>query len=237
LTALYWLRVVPLLLGCFVPGFLLTITWPKVWAEGLDAAERVLVSLLAGLILVSWFLLFLAQLQVFSLIAVVAGWAAICTALGWIGRHKWQGCSLKLGWSWQAVLLTAILILAAVLFARPAESFLVLDDAGIYTLGGIQLAETGKLFATDPALAALSPEAARELLFTGPIIAQWSRLWGQFFVWNWNRPWVSFGLLHMQRLWVGLFTLFLGRYGGLWVAPTFGVIAALGLYALGRRLF
>lgn len=238
MIAPYWLGVIPLLLGSFLPGYLLSVTWGKEWADGLDFWGCLFVPLLSGLILNSWLLLFLAELEAFSLPAILVGWIAICAPLAWMGRHRWREHAFpRPKWSWPAILLLVLLVLAGVLFAHPAESFLVLDDSGIYVLGGIHLAKTGSLFATDSILASFSPQIAKELLFTGPATANWTRLWGQFFVWNWNRPWVSFGLLHMQRLWCALFTLFLGTYGGLWVAPTFGLVATIGVYLLGRRLF
>ncbi|MEM4725003.1 MAG: glycosyltransferase family 39 protein, partial [Candidatus Hadarchaeum sp.] len=58
-----------------------------------------------------------------------------------------------------------------------------------------------------------------------------------FFIWSWPHPWIVFGLLPLQHLWCGLFTLSMGTYGGLWVAPAFGLLATAGLYFLGRRLF
>lgn len=233
-----WLGLFCLLLGNFIPGYLLTILWDADWMHDLAFSERLYIQLLIGVVFNSWLLLFLAELESFGLPAILLSWVLVCGSLMWIGRHHLQVPSLRQLWlSWKTVELIALLLLACILFAHPAESLLVFDDAAIYFLGGVQLAKTGSLFVRDPILASLSQEQGVQVLFTGPLGTGWSRYWGQFFIWDWIRPWVIFGLLHLQRLWCGLFTLFLGVYGGLWVAPVFGLLAVVGIYFLGRRLF
>jgi len=224
--------------GSLVTGCLLTNTWNEKWSQGLGFWERLFVTLISGVIVKSWLFLLLAELDLFSMPAIVITSAAMWMLLYRLGHHPLSKCFLPLvPRERQAILPLVLLILAAVLFSYPAESFVVLDDSGIYILGGLRLAKTGKLFESDPVIDGLSPQTAQEVFFSGPASASWTRLWGQFFIWNWDRSWVSFGLLHMQRLWCGLFTLFMGQFGGLWVAPAFGLLATLGLFLLGRRLF
>ena len=241
-----WLGVPFLLLGSLAPGFLLCLvlstrqglSWEPDWTRNLDLGECLFVQVLAGVLLNSWLLLVLAELGLFKLPVILTSWALICAGLIWRGRRRLAAWTLpRPRLSCGLVGLLLVLVLAGVLFARPAQSLLVLDDSGIYFLGGVQLAKTGSLFTRDAVLASLSPETGSQLLFTGPRGSSWSRLWGQFFVWEWGKPLVTFGLLHLQRVWCALFTLFLGLYGGLWVAPAFGLLASAGLYFLGRRLF
>ena len=238
MISLVWLGLPLLLLGSFVPGYLLTALWNEEWMHGLACSECLFIQLLIGVVFNSWLLLLLAELEIFKLFAILLSWILICGSLAWISRRHLRAFPLRqFRLSWQTVGLVASLLLAGILFAHPAESVLVFDDSGIYFLGGVQLAKTGSLVARDPVLASLSPEQGKQMLFTGPRSTGWSRYWGQFYIWDWTRPWVVFGLLHLQRLWGGLFTLFLGTYGGLWVAPAFGLLAIAGLYFLGRRLF
>lgn len=238
MSAPTWLGAIPLFGGSLVTGCLLTNTWNEKWSQGLDSWERLFVTLISGAIVKSWLLLLLAEFDLFSMPAIVVTSAVIWALLYRFGHHPLSKCSLpRIPRERQAILPLILLILAAVLFSHPAESFVVFDDSGIYILGGLHLAETGSLLDRDPVVDGLSPQTAQEVFFSGPASASWTRLWGQFFIWNWDRSWVSFGLLHMQRLWCGLFTLFLGQFGGLWVAPAFGLLATLGLFLLGRRLF
>ncbi|MBC7233184.1 MAG: glycosyltransferase family 39 protein [Chloroflexi bacterium] len=229
-----WLGLA-ILLGCFIPGCLLTALWNKDWMRDLTFSECLFVQLLLGVILNSWLMLLLAELEIFRLSAILLSWVLVCVSLAWVGRQHLQRVLSWLRPSWQDIELIILLLLAGLLFAHPAEAMLVFDDSGIYFLGGVELAKTGSLIVREPFLASLSPEQEQQLLFTGLGIL--SRYWGQFFIWGWSHKWIVFGLLHLQRLWCGLFTLFLGTYGGLWVAPAFGVLAIAGLYFVGRRLF
>nr|MBC7244967.1 glycosyltransferase family 39 protein [Chloroflexota bacterium] len=229
-----WLGLV-ILLGNFIPGYLLTALWNEDWTHDLTFGECLFVQLLLGVVLNSWLMLLLAELETFKLSTILLSYGLICSSLAWIGRQR-----LQKGPSWTRpsryeLALVVLLFLAGILFAHPAEAMLVFDDSGIYFLGGVTLAKTGSLIVREPILASLPAQQGKQLLFTGPGIL--TRYWGQFFVWGWSRPWVMFGLLHLQYLWCGLFTLFLGTYGGLWVAPAFGLLALAGLYFLGRRLF
>jgi hypothetical protein len=238
LTELSPVGAVLLLLGSFAPGYLVSLTWDRSWADALDFCECVFVQWLCGLVINAWLLLLLAEMGAFRLPIILASWLVVCAILIGVIRRRAGGWMLsrpKL--HWESLLLVALLLLAGFLYARPAEAFLVLDDSGIYVLSGIHLAQTGRLVAKDTVLASLTPENAGELLATGPVSANWARLWGQFFVWGWYKPWVVFGLLDMQRIWCALFTLFLGISGGLWVAPAFGIVATAGMFFLGRRLF
>ncbi|MGB9879617.1 MAG: glycosyltransferase family 39 protein, partial [Anaerolineae bacterium] len=226
-----------ILLGSFVPGYLLTTLWDKRWMNDLTFGECLFVQLLLGVVLNSWLMLLLAELEIFKLSAIVLSWVLCCGFLAWLGRRQLQMGPLWPRPLWQDIAPIALLLLAGILFVRPAESVLVFDDSGIYFLGGVQLAKTGSFVIRDPVMASLSPEQGKQLLFTGPWSNVWGRYWGQFFIWSWPHPWIIFGLLHLQHLWCGLYTLFLGTYGGLWVAPAFGLLAIAGLYFLGRRLF
>lgn len=229
-----WLGLA-ILLGSFVPGYLLTVLWDKDWMHDLIFTECLFVQLLLGVVLNSWLMLLLAELEIFKLSAILLSWVLVCGSLAWIGRQHLQRGLLWSRPSGHDIVLIVLLLLAGILFAHPAEAMLVLDDSGIYFLGGVTLAKTGSLIVREPMLASLPAEQGRQLLFVGPGVL--NRYWGQFFIWGWARPWIVFGLLHLQRLWCGLFTLFLGTYGGLWVAPAFGLLSIAGLYFLGRRLF
>ncbi|GEM_PF-1709779 len=232
-----WFRLLILPLLGFIPGYLAFVALRSDEEPALDFSETLYLSIFTSLVLTSWIGLILAELGFFTLPALLLVLVALCVGLAWYARAR--GCSWTLPHprpSVQATLLVGILLVAAWLYARPAEAFLVLDDAGVYILSGAHLAETGELFAHDPALADLPPDVAGEVLFSAPFWSEWTRFWGPFFIWTWWRDLVLFGFLHLPRLWAGLFALLAGPAAAVWATPVFGLSGTAGVYFLGRRI-
>ena len=232
-----WFKLLALPLLGFIPGYLTFVALRSDEEPSLDFSETLYLSIFTSLVLTSWIGLVLAELGLFTLPALLVVLLALCVGLAWYVRAR--GCSWTLPRprpSVQAALLAGILLVAGWLYARPAEAFLVLDDAGVYILSGVHLAETGGLFVHDPALADLPPDVASEVLFSGPFWSEWTRFWGPFFIWTWGRVPVLFGFLHLPRLWAGLFALLAGPGAAVWATPVFGLLGTAGVYFLGRRV-
>jgi len=234
---LHWFRLLAIPLLGFIPGYLAFVVLRNDKEPPLDFSETLYLSVFTSVVLTSWIGLVLAELGFFTLPALLLILLAFCVALAW--RAWARGCSWTLPSprpSVQAALLVGILLVAGWLYARPAEAFLVLDDSGVYVLSGVHLAETGELFIHDPVLADLPPDVASEVLFSGPLWADWTRFWGPFFIWNWGRDLVLFGFLHLPRLWAGLFALLAGLKAAVWATPALGLLGTAGVYFLGRRI-
>jgi hypothetical protein len=240
-----WFKLLALPLLGFIPGYLAFVALRSDKEPSLDFSETLYLSIFTSLVLTSWIGLVLAELGLFTLPALLFVLLALCVALAWYVRARGRACSEPNRRAWtlpsprpsvQAALLAGILLVAGWLYARPAEAFLVLDDAGVYILSGVHLAETGELFVHDPVLADLPPDVAREVLFSGPYWSEWTRFWGPFFIWTWWRDLVLFGFLHLPRLWAGLFALLVGPAAAVWATPVFGLLGTAGIYFLGRRI-
>lgn len=235
---LRWFKLAVLPLVGFVPGYLAFVASRSDKEPPLNLSEAIYLSIFTSLVLTSWTGLILAELGLFTLPVLLLTLLALCGGLAWYAQRR--ACPWTLPRprpSVQAVLLVGILLVAGWLYARPAEAFLVLDDAGVYVLSGVHLAETGGLFAHDPALANLPPDVASEVLFAGPFWSEWTRFWGPFFIWTWRRDLVLFGFLHLPRLWAGLLALLAGPTATVWATPLFGLLGTAGVYFLGRRIF
>jgi len=238
LTTASWPGAISMLLGVLATGYLVSRRCPPQVEKRWGFWHWLFITLLGGIVLNSWLLLVLAELGLFTLPVILTSWILLALLAAWLARHRsLPSLPPALRLSASDLVPLALLVLTALLAARPADSLAVLDDSAIYLLGGIELADTGALLTRDSLLESIDTDLGGELLFAGPVHAGWTRHWGQFYIWNWGRPWVSFGLLHLQRIWCGLFTLFLGPLGGLWVAPAFGLLATLGLCLLGATLF
>ncbi|MCG2768788.1 MAG: hypothetical protein L6435_10485, partial [Anaerolineae bacterium] len=234
----------------FVPGCVVLTVRGRSLLRRLDFSETLFVQVLISILCTSFLALILAEIGRFTLVNCLAALLLTCIVMGWIGLKQRKadaenGTEEKKPPLWprplfsvQSILLLLIIVVAAWLYFRPAEEFLVSTDAGVYVLSGINLAETGELIAYDPLLANFTPSLAAELLYAGPApLMDWRRFWGIFYVWQWGLSAVSFGFLHLHRIWIALFVLVFGRVGALYVAPSFGLLSTSGVYFLCQRIF
>jgi hypothetical protein len=232
----WWPGIAFLPLLVWLPGYLAFQSLTSDGERELGFSEALFIQVLTSVVLVSWLALVLAELGLFSWPGLLLGLALLCGLFGWMGKARLRHPTFpKPKPSLQGGLLIGLLIVAALLYFRPAETFLVLDDAGVYVLSGLHLAQTGDLFVHDPAVAKMLPEMAGEVFFAGP--SDWTRFWGPFYLVNWWKDLVTFGFFHLFRLWIALFALLFGPQGSLWATPFFSLLGTAGLYFLGRRLF
>jgi len=241
------LRLLLIPLAIYTPGWAACTIWGRSLRRRLDFSESLFVHVLLSVLITSLVILVLAEVGCFTLAGCVLALALISAILAWLGWRRRdseeEGCSA--GWlslprprvSWASLALASLMILAGWMYFRPAETFLVLDDGGVYALSGIHLAESGQLMAHDPILADFDPALGAELLFSSPWTMCWRRFWGPFYLLNWGRSSVAFGFLDFHRVWVALFVLAFGREGALCAAPAFGLLATAGLFFLARRVF
>jgi len=169
------LELIRLLIGTPLLGWMLGwLAWRlesgrwRMEEGSLFAAERVFLNIFVSLVISAGLATLLAELGIFSLAPLLAGLALTCLVLLWktgigywvLGIGHWKKSpipntqypipsiqSLFSPWTFG---LLAILVLASVLFFRPAEAVLVMDDAGVYAIHGLTLARTGGLDIRDP---------------------------------------------------------------------------------------
>jgi len=249
MTDISCLRFLLIPFAIFIPGGVMLAVWGRSLLRRLDFSETLFVQILFSILYTSFLALILAEIGRFTLVNCLAALLLSSVAVGWLGLKQRKGDTEngaeekkpplwpRPRFSVQSILLFLIIVVAAWLYFRPAEAFLVLDDGGVYLLSGINLAETGELFARDFLLQDFTPSLGSELLFSSPWTMTWRRFWGPFYLLNWGRTAITFGFFDLYRIWVALFVLVFGRGGAPYAAPAFGLLSTIGIYFLGRRLF
>ncbi|MFQ5858653.1 MAG: hypothetical protein ACE5LU_23885, partial [Anaerolineae bacterium] len=242
------LIVIPLVV--WVPGWL---TWRALGIQGaglLERAERVFLHIFVSLLISAGLATVLAELGIFSLASLLSGLIVTCLGLRTIETRDWR---LEIRFSvsnlqslisnlqslfspWAAGLM-AILILAAVLFFRPAEAVLVMDDAGVYVIHGLTLARTGGPAIRDPLLPSLSSAAAEQVLPFVRYESSYIRHEGAFHIWHWGRGLVQPSFFHLPSIWMAVLALIAGPRAAHWATPLAGLLAVGGFALLSRRLF
>jgi len=212
---------------------------PLVRAPMHSFLERCLLYWLLGVIAFSWVGTVLAGLGLFRWWLVLATLLAL---VGWVRSRKGSEASRQPPKAHicitppgaQAVLVLMI-VGAGWLFARPAESYFVMDDAAVYTIGGIVLARTGSLFFQPECVWTASPAFLRQFFYVDPF-GLLSRHFGPLFQWTLSRETLEIGFLPLPKVWIGLVTWLFGPGRATWAAPFFGLTGLVVLYVLMRRL-
>ncbi len=147
-------------------------------------------------------------------------------------------------------LVGALLTLAAVLLASPAESFVVTDDAGVYTLGAIHLAASGELPYDEPGIYPLRATAAgyegdyqgylldygRQFLLPENVSTPaGTRFWGPFFQPLLYRQRVEIGYLPTTKVLGAGLGLLLGARWVIWAGPAMALLSLALFIGLLRK--
>jgi hypothetical protein len=230
-----------------LPAFLLLclgLGWGVAGRLGRLAAasllERLFFYWLLGIVAVSWIGTVLAGFGLFR------PWLLVALLLLLIGAARWQQhrSGLSSMDSVQALqpeprliqgLVVVLLILAAWIFARPAESFFLFDDSSVYTIGGVLLARTGSLLAHQDSFWQ-STQALMRQLYTVDPFGLIARYYGPFYEWLPDSQTMEIGFLPLTKVWIALSTWLSNPGYAAWATPFFGVTGLALLYALVRRL-
>ncbi|MHB8837261.1 MAG: hypothetical protein ACYC9Y_16350 [Candidatus Methylomirabilia bacterium] len=190
----------------------------------------------AGLLIVSWTALALAQLSLFSVGALTA-----CVALGSLGVLALRRRRAAAVWSASralprtsaptaaALALVALVLAAGALAARPGEYFGGGWDPGVYLSAGGSIAHRGGLITQDPLFASLD-DRDKDLLF--PTARTRGIKYPGFYVHD-----LAAGTLipQFQPLYPALLAVAIGLFGNraaLYVNPAFAIASLLLLYHL-----
>ncbi len=133
------------------------------------------------------------------------------------------------------VTVVALLILSGWLFARPAESFFLVDDSAVYAIGGVSLARTGSLLFQPATFLPTTDDLTRQFMGLDSYL-QTVRHYGPFFQWTKNVPTVEIGFLPLPKIWLALSVWLFGASHAGWPTALMGLTGVMALYALARRL-
>jgi hypothetical protein len=203
-----------------------------------DWTERGLVWVLVGGIAFSWTGTFLATLGLFRWWAVLLGLIVIVL----LARRTLRGdrageiSAAPLPPTPRLAVWAVLVLLAVALwtFARPAESFFLVDDSAVYTLGGIVLAREGDLMSRVASFWPATAEFARPF-YVHNLSGTMSRFYGPFYQYFLAAPALEIGFLPLPKIWSALATWLLGPARATWSTPLFGVLGLATLYGLIRR--
>jgi hypothetical protein len=210
------LALMTLLLGGY--GYLLLGRFVVVTRDVLF--EMAGLCVLVGFLAFSWVGSLLAVASLFTWWLLLLGAAALVLAV-----RRWVPLSEPIAlppMPWLVQLMAVALIGgAAWLFARPTESWLVLDDSAVYGIAGVHLAEMGSLI---PSLEVLMCRGHQAFRYFGPF--RW---------WDACTRTLSIGFLPTPKVWGGIATWLFGRGGAVWSAPFSGTVALMAWFLFVRR--
>ncbi len=212
--------------------------------------ERTFLWTTVGVVTISWIGVVLAALGLFYK-PMVLGLLLAVTFLAWF-RHRSllrssvlsdepsPDTALPLRQTTLTPLPVKILVLiflcaAAVLYLRPAESFFLVDDSAVYTIGGVLLARTGSLVAYPEIFWKTSESFVHQFMAVDPFLMT-GRHFGPFYQWTANQTSIEIGFLPLPKVWIALASWLSGPDHAPWATPLFGVLGLAALYSLIRRL-
>lgn len=220
----------------------------------LTPGERLVLRLFGGLLVTGWWALLLAELGKFFSWLVILGPLGLSMTLYVIAWHLGRLREVRTASPWQytpaGLTLVGIVTLATYLFfARPFETIVGAEDAGVYFSSGGAIAREHGILLTDPGLAtfgdaaadAQAKGAARHLLLpldpTRYRFATWLRLSG-FFLDQQQSDVVTPQFFHLFPTWLAVWALLGGGIGAMvYGAPAFGLLGVVLIFFLGQRLF
>jgi hypothetical protein len=139
----------------------------------------------------------------------------------------------------QRIAFFLLLIVAAVLFSRPAEMLRGALDSGVYVNDGMALARSGSIFQRDPIMRHLNDDAGegRELLQgLNPdryVLAR-NRMPG-FYVYDKQAALVVPQHYFLYPVWIGFMASLFGIWGALYATPLLAFLFVVAVYFFARR--
>lgn len=135
----------------------------------------------------------------------------------------------------------ALLVLAAVLFSRPAEMLRGALDSGVYINDGVALGRSGSIFQRDTIMRQLNDDAGegRELmqgLNPDRYVLARNRMPG-FYVYDKKAALVAPQHYFLYPVWIGLLYTLFGIWGALYATPLLALFFVIAVYMFARRAF
>ncbi len=167
-----WLVILGIVLAAVVLGWLLVIQF--VVHRSPPSLETLFAGLTLGIVISGWLALLLAEVGLFSRIALMASWLGMALILTLLGRRRRRrfreaaeemepivaetrpSAGKRAAWM-EAAILVLWLVAASWLFFRPHEYIVGGADAGVYVSLGAEIAQRGGFQIVDAELARLDP--------------------------------------------------------------------------------
>ncbi len=257
------LVLLPVLL--VVPGAVILRTlFPDGRPPGTDSAERVFLAVLSSGLLTGLLGFLLAELGWFSVwliaaleLILVAGlwrWHTGEWNLGprsWLGLGRFIAASVRplgarlLRFRTEIVLLCGLLVLAAALFARPAEMVRGALDSGAYVNAGVSLGRTGSILIRDRLMRELNNDLPGGNSELREVLQEYNR--DRFTLRYGRMP--GFYVLDKQDaaivpqhysffpVWIAIGYQLFGLWGALYATSFLALLAVAAIYFFTRRIF
>lgn len=132
------------------------------------------------------------------------------------------------------IVVAALFISLAILLNHPAESLLVNGDPSAYTIAGVLLGRTGKLYYEPTWTPQLGYTEIRNLFHLSGTL-QLTRHWMPFYQFTAGRPTVEIGFFPLTKVWLALGYWLMGSDRASIVTAVACLLSLAGLYALARR--
>lgn len=223
-----------------------------------DRAEWLYTAILISFLLSGGLGLVLAETGLFSpwLLFVLVGALCLALALG-MGHANFRLRSFLLYLRWPAATpqratesrlarlqmfaLGVLVLVAAGLFARPAEMLRGALDSGVYVNAGVSLGRTGAIFQRDTLMRQLNNDTGEvNELMQGMSRDRYAldrlRMSG-FYVLDKKAALVMPQHYSLFPVWIGLLYSLFGIWGGLYASPMLALLGVLSVYFFARRAF
>jgi len=222
-----------LLLACAALGY--AVLGRRVWTADGGPTEAFCIAALAGIVLFSWVGVLLAAVGAFRPWIVIAlSGLTLAVAVYRLVRQRGLPSTARTVPFLQTILGMLAILALVWLCARPAETLLVVDDASVYTLGGVSLAKHGSLWHSLENAWPVTADLARDLFRINPS-GTITRHVGSFYQHTFGAQEIEIGFLPLPKVWSALCCWLFGpQYAALGVS-VFGSISLFSLFMLIRR--
>jgi len=220
----------------FLPGYLFARTFIRN-AESFSEGARWFIPIAASVCLTTWLGLTLAEFGAFSIWYVAALDALWCALLWLLGRKHFGAWSLRV--SRPDWIFLALLTLALILFARPAEYALGNSDAGTYINTGANIARTGAIAIYDAQVAQLPFDSAKAFYWqlVNPFMLYKAVRLPGFFIADVAQGLALPQFLQFYPTWLALWDSLLGVELGLYATPLIALLGSVAFYFLAQEIY
>jgi len=227
------LNSLALLVACAALGY--AVLGRRVWTADGGPVQAFGIAALAGIVLFSWVGVLLAAVGAFRpwIVITLAGLALAAAIYRHIRKHDLPSAARNAP-VWQFLPGIVLILALAWLNARPAETMMVVDDASVYTLGGISLAKHGSLWHHMENAWPVTSGLARDLFRINPS-GTITRHVGSFYQHSFGAQEIEIGFLPLPKVWSALCVWLFGPQHAALGVSVFGILSILSLFLLTRR--
>lgn len=227
---------------CFIlPGYFTQLLFRRNFqpSEELDWMDFHFQSLLYSVLWTGWVGVLLSHLEVFrlaTLLIINAVYVILIAGVRW-GHKVFQNPRLRKT-QHPVWLLTALVLVSALLFFHPHAFIFGGADAGVYVNLGASISRSGSWQIEDPDVAALDPDLYPALFREQPrhFIPQYIQFPG-FYLEEPSQGVITPQFYPLHPVWMAIFYSLGGLETSLWVTPLWGVLGCVAVYFAAQAVF